>query len=66
MANSGNAMGYAVANTRRTMPQSPRSITQPVTNSGNAVGYAVANVRNYISKSMDGSKNRMRPVDYLS
>ena len=34
-----------MANTRRTMSQSPRSSTQPVINSGNAVGYAVTDTR---------------------
>ncbi|MCY4174025.1 MAG: hypothetical protein OXF25_08190 [Cyanobacteria bacterium MAG CAR3_bin_5] len=36
--NSGNAVGYAVANTNCAMSQRPRSTTQLMTNSGNAVG----------------------------
>ena len=38
MTNSGNAVGYAVTDTRCAMSQRPRSITQPMANSGNAMG----------------------------
>ena len=80
MTNKGSAMGNAVANANCAMPQRPHAMPQAMANSGGAMGNAVTNppnsstqflgnARGYISKSisksMDGAKNRIKPVDYL-